>query len=124
MLKTFSLVFAGVAATLFFSLPISAQTDAVTRHAHAIKQEVITLGEGTRVSVELRDKREFIGRVNYIGDDFFVITEEKSQATQKLPYSDVDQILKKEKGFPKKGKIALGVIGVLFVMGLIANGGG
>ena len=55
---------------------------------------------------------------------FFVISEEKSQATQKLPYSDVDWILKKEKGFPKKGKFALGVIGVLMVMGLIANGGG
>jgi hypothetical protein len=83
------------------------------------------LGEGARVSVELRDKREFIGRVNYIGDDFFVITEEKTQATQKLPYASVDEItMKKEKGFPKKGKIALGVIGVLMVMGLIANGGG
>ncbi len=83
------------------------------------------LGAGTRVSVKLRDKKKIVGHVNYIGDDFFVMTHQKTQASQKLPYADVDEIkLKKEDSFPKKGKIALGIVGVLMVMGLIANGGG
>ncbi len=46
------------------------------------------------------------------------MTDQKTQASQKLPYADVDEIkLKKEDGFPKKGKIALGIVGVLMVMG-------
>ena len=87
--------------------------------------EVASLGEGTRVAVKLRDKKKVIGHINYTGDDFFVVTEEKTQTSQKLTYADVDEIkLKKEGGFPRKGKIALGILGVLMVMGLATNGGG
>ena len=50
-----------------------------------------------------------------------MVTEEKTQTSQKLTYASVDEIkLKKEGGFPKKGKIALGILGVLMVMGLAA----
>ena len=112
-------------ATLLVSLPVSAQTNDELKRTESIKREVAGLGEGTRVAVRLRDKKKVVGHINYTGDDFFVVTEEKTQASQKLTYSSVDEIkLKKEGGFPKKGKIALGILGVLFVMGMATNGGG
>jgi len=77
------------------------------------------------VTVKLRDKKKVIGHINYSGDDFFVVTEQKTQTSRKLTYSSVEEIkLKKEGGFPTKGKIALGILGVLMVMGFIGNGGG
>jgi len=112
-------------ATLWVSVPVSAQTNDELKRTESIKREVAGLGEGTRVAVKLRDKKKVIGHINYTGDDFFVVTEEKTQTSQKLTYASVDEIkLKKEGGFPKKGKIALGILGVLMVMGLAANGGG
>lgn len=112
-------------ATLLVSFPVAAQTSDEVKRTESIKREVASLGDGTRVLVKLRDKTRIIGHLNYKGDDFFVITDEKTQASNKLHYSSVDEIKpKKEGGFPKKGKIALGIVGVLMVMGLVANGGG
>ena len=125
MLKRSLLAAICLLATPLVSFPVSAQTDDEVKRTESIKREVAGLGEGTRVTVELRDKKKVVGHINYTGDDFFVVTEEKTQASQKLPYSSVEEIkLKKEGGFPKKGKIALGILGVLMIMGLATNGGG
>ena len=125
MLKRSLLAAICVFATLLVSFPVSAQTTDEARRVETIKRDVANLGAGTRVVVRLRDKKKITGHINYTGDDFFVVTEEKTQASQKLSYATVDEIkLKKEGGFPKKGKIALGIVGVLMVMGLVTNGGG
>jgi len=111
-------------AMLLVSFPVFAQTNDEVKRSESIKREVASLAEGSRVAVKLRDKRKIVGHINYTGDDFFVVTEEKTQTSQKLTYASVDEIkLKKEGGFPKAGKIALGIVGVLVVMSLVANGG-
>ena len=125
MLKRGLLAAICLLATLLASFPVFAQTNDEVKRTESIKREVAGLGAGTRVAVKLRDKKKVVGHINYAGDDFFVLTEEKTQASQKLSYSNVEEIkLKKEGGFPKKGKIALGILGVLMVMGLATNGGG
>jgi hypothetical protein len=126
MLKRLLLVLVFIASlTLAVPTLVGAQTSEITKHAEQIKQEVAALPVGTRLLVKLRDKKKFTGHINYIGDEFFVITDVKTKASQKMTYADVAQITRKEDpGFPKKGKIALGILGVLFVMGMIANGGG
>ncbi len=86
----------------------------------------MALGDGARVSVRLHDKKKLIGHINYVGAEFFSMTVDKTKASLKVAYSDVAQIERKEKkeGFPTIGKIGLGILGVLMVMGMIANGGG
>ncbi len=126
MLKRLLLVLVFIASlTLAVPTYVCAQTSEITKHAEQIKQEVAVFPVGTRLLVKLRDKKKFTGHINYIGDEFFVITDVKTKASQKMTYADVAEITRKEDpGFPKKGKIALGILGVLFVMGMIANGGG
>lgn len=65
--------------TLLVSFPVSAQTNDEVKRTESIKREVADLREGTRLAVKLRDKKKVIGHINYTGDDFFVVTEEKTQ---------------------------------------------
>ena len=126
MLKTLLVVLLSVFA-LVIAVPAaaSAQTAADTQQAEKVKQQVAKLGEGARVSAKLRDRKKLTGEINYVGPDFFMMTDAKTKASQKLAYSDVVQIERKDAhGFPLWGKIVLGVVGVAAVMGMIANGGG
>jgi len=125
MLKTLTLVLVSISVfSLTIALPSSssAQTAADTSQAETIKRQVAKLGEGAHVSVRLLDKKKVTGDINYVGPDFFMITNAKTKASQKLAYSDVVKIERKDAhSFPLWGKIALGVIGVAAVMGLIGN---
>ena len=126
MLKRLTIVFVAI-ASLMLAVPtyVCAQDAEITKHAEKIKQEVAALPIGTRLLVKMRDKKKLTGHINYTGDEFFVITDVKTKASQKLTYADVAQVERKQDpGFPMKGKIALGILGVLFVMGIVANGGG
>ena len=126
MLKKIStLIVLITVCSLGFIMPELAhsQTTGDANQAGKIKQDVVALKEGARVAITMRDKKKITAHVNYIGDDFFTVTEVKSQASHKLAYADVTHIERKNKGFPTWGKVALGVVGVAFVMGMIANGG-
>ena len=126
MLKTFLLILVSV-SVLMLSVPTSAgaQTAEDTKQAEKVKLQVAALGDGATLSVRLRDKKKLTGDINYIGADFFTMTDTKTKASQKLAYSDVAQIERKaDQGFPKWAKIAIGVVGVMWVMGMITNGGG
>jgi hypothetical protein len=104
----------------------AAQNPVDTTQIEQIKREAAAIGDGGRVSLKLRDKRKITGHLNYVGDDFLQITDDKSKATAKISYADVVQIeRKKEKsGMSTKLKIGLAIIGGLVVMSLIGNGTG
>jgi hypothetical protein len=109
------------------ALPAStkAQTATDTNQTEKIKQQVARLGEGAHVSVRLLDKKKVTGDINYVGPDFFMMTNAKTKASQKLAYSDVVQIERKDAhSFPLWGKIALGVVGVVAVVSYVINVGG
>jgi hypothetical protein len=112
-----SLILGSLASTSAQSVEDSKQTE-------KIRRQVVALKEGAQVSVKLRDKKKLTGDINYIGPDFFTMTNAKTNASQRLPYSDVVQIERKDAhGFPTWGKVVLGIVGVAFVLGMIANGG-
>ena len=115
----------GLSSVLFVELSAHAQNPIDTKHIERIKQEAQAIGDGARVSIKLSSGKKLTGQINYVGDEFLQVTDEKTDASVKVPYSDVLQIERqKAKGrLSTKVKIALGVIGVLFVMGMIANGG-
>lgn len=129
MLKTFSLL---LVVTLLFlpatvSSSVSAQTTQDATQAEKIKQQAVAFGDGARVSLKLRDKKKLIGHINYVGKDSLTITDNKTKASLTVAYTDVAEIKRKEEsddGFPKKAKVGLVILGVLFVMGMVANGGG
>jgi hypothetical protein len=110
-------------STLMLQVParVYAQTN---QDAEKIKADVTALGAGARVSVKLRDKKKLVGYIDYVGKDDFNMSDAGKNTSQKIAYADVVQIEKKEKGVSRGLKIGLAVIGVLMVMGLIANGGG
>ena len=126
MLKLFLLVCVSVSLLVgTVSTSVTAQTLEATKQTEKIKMQTVALGDGARVSVRLHDKKKLTGYINYVGEEFFSMTVDKTKTSLKVPYSDVAQIERKSEkgGFPKAGKIALGIVGVLFVMGMIANGG-
>ena len=125
MLKTF-LVLMVLVSSLVIAVPLSAlaQTAADANQSERLKAQVTKLGEGAHVSVRLLNKKKLTGDINYVGPDFFMMTDAKTKSSLKLAYSDVVQIERKDAhGFPTWGKVALGVVGVAFVLGMIANGG-
>jgi hypothetical protein len=126
MLKTSLVVLLSIFAFVI-ALPASAsaQTAADTQQAEKVKQQVAKLGEGARVSAKLRDKKKITGDINYVGPDFFMMTDAKTKTSQKLAYSDVVQVERKDAhGFPLWGKVVLGVVGAAAVLSLIGNGVG
>lgn len=130
MLKTFSVLLV-VVALLFLpvtvSTSVSAQTTQDATQAEKIKQQAVAFGDGARVALKLRDKKKLTGHINYVGKDSLTITDDKTKASLTVAYTDVTEIERKKEndgGFPKKAKVGLVILGVLFVMGMVANGGG
>jgi hypothetical protein len=125
MLKTV-LVILVLISSLIVALPASASAQAAAdpNQAEKIKTQVAKLGEGARVQVKLPGKKKVTGDINYVGPDFFTMTDAKTKTSQKLTYSDVVQIERKDAhSFPLWGKIVLGIVGVAAVMSAIINGG-
>ena len=130
MIRRALLVFVSICLTLstltLAATTAQAQNPVDAQHVEKVKQEAVNIGDGKRVTIKLRDNKKLVGRTNYVGEEFLSITDEKTDANVKVAYADIALIeRKKEKGsFSKGAKIALGVLGAAFVVGMIANGGG
>jgi hypothetical protein len=125
MLNALKLVLVSITVSSFMlALPTStdAQTATDTNQAEKIKQQVAKLGEGAHVSVRLLDKKKVAGDINYVGPDFFMMTNAKTKASQKVAYSDVVQVERKDAhGFPLWGKVVLGVVAAAAVISYVIN---
>lgn len=104
----------------------AAQDPGDNKQVEQIKREAAAIGDGGKVSLKLRDNRKISGHLNYVGDDFLQITDDKSKASVKIAYADVFQIerRKEKSGLSTKAKIAFGIIGGAIILSLIGNGTG
>lgn len=54
--------------------------------------EKLGVGEQSRVSLKLRDKTKRSGYISEIGDDSFVVVEDRSSVATRVAYPDVAQV--------------------------------
>lgn len=109
---------------LWLSCPVAAQSNSDPQLSARVKADVASLGVGIRVAIKLRDKQKFTGYLSQIGENDFVVTTAKAGTNRTIAYAEVKQIKQKNEKHVSATGIVLGVIGMLWVMGLIANGGG
>ncbi len=74
------------------SFGASFQGEKDARETAAAKARVAKLGTLTEVEVKLRDKTTLKGFVQQIADDYFVISDSRSNATTKVAYAQVKKI--------------------------------
>ena len=79
------------------------------RLAEKVKAGISKLGTGpdARVQVKLRDKTKLKGYVSEAGEDSFVIVDEKTGATSRVAYPQVQQV--KGNNHSRAVEIAIGV---------------
>ena len=115
---------ATVACLLILPAPAHAQVTQDAQATEKIKADVARIGTGARVSVKLRGKERLTGYVSQINEQDFVITKAKEGTKQTVAYADATEVkVKNEKRISTAGKILIG-IGALWVVGMIATGGG
>ena len=118
-----------LAATLSWLLvqspaPAFAQVAGDAQAAEKIKAGVTKIGTGARVAVRLRGRGRLTGYVSEIGDQDFVITLAKEGTKRRVAYADAAEVkIKNEKRISTAGKVLIG-LGALWMMGMIATGGG
>jgi hypothetical protein len=64
-------------------------------------------GPAARIQVKLRDKTKLKGYVSEAGEDSFVVVDEKTGATSRVPYPQVQQV--KGNNHSRAVEIAIGV---------------
>lgn len=99
---------------LAFGASVYAETRAEkeAKFAAKVKSEIVRLGIGkeAKIEVKLRDKTKVKGYVSQIGDDSFVVTDEKTGASTEVPYPNAKQV--KGNNLSNNVLIAIG-IGIL-----------
>ena len=93
------------------------------RFAQKVKTELAKLGTGpkARVTLKLRDKSQLKGYVSEIGDESFVVVDDKSGSASTVPYPQVKQV--KGNNLSTGAAIAIGVgigVGAILLLLLIA----
>jgi len=111
MKKLLTMMVASLVVSAVSVRPVAASSNAEkeARFAGKVKLGVEKLGSGrdTSVEVKLRDKTRLKGYVNEIGENEFVVTDVKTDASNKVAYADVKQI--KGNNMSTGAKIAIGV---------------
>jgi hypothetical protein len=123
--KHLAIVIAVLLSSLSIQPPALAQSQGKgVRPPEKIKADIALIGPGARVSVKLREGRSLVGYVSLIGEQDFVLTKAKEGTKQTVAYADVARVkVKNEKHVGTAGKILI-VMGVMWVVGMIATGGG
>lgn len=123
--RLLALVIAVIITTFSAQPPALAQSQGKgARSAEEIKADVAAIGAGARVQVKLRAGGGLTGYISQAGENDFVLTKAKEGTKQTVAYADVARVkVKNEKKVSTAGKILIG-IGVLWVMGMVATGGG
>ena len=90
------------------------------KFAEKVKTEIAKLGIGTdaKVQIKLKDGTKLKGYVSEIKDNEFVVTDLKTGAAMPVPYPNVKQV--KGNNLSSGVIIAIGVIVVIFIVGILA----
>ena len=126
MLKKYLVIVIAVAiSTLLIQPTARAQSqDKGAPSAEKIKADVAAIGAGARVQVKLRSGGSLTGYVGQMGENDFVLTKAKEGTKQTVAYADVERVkVKNEKRISTAGKVLI-VMGVMWVVGMVATGGG
>ena len=123
--KSLAPAIAVLLSLLLIQTPARAQSqDKNARPPEKIKADIALIGPGQRVQVKLRNGESLTGYVGLVGEQEFVLTRAKEGAKQTVAYADVSRVkVKNEKRVGTAGKILI-VMGVLWVVGMVATGGG
>jgi len=109
--KVVSLVLVGFLFSVAAVRPAHAASkeEKEARLAEKVKDGISKLGTGpaARVQIKLRDKTKLKGYVSEAGEDSFVIVDEKTGATSRVPYPQVQQV--KGNNHSRAVEIAIGV---------------
>lgn len=109
--KVLSLVLVGFVLSVGAVGPAHAASkeEKETRLAEKVKDGISKLGTGpaARVQIKLRDKTKLKGYVSEAGEDSFVIVDEKTGATSRVAYPQVQQV--KGNNHSRAVEIAIGV---------------
>jgi hypothetical protein len=94
------------------------------RSVEKIKSAIARLGAGpdARIEVNLKDKRKLKGYVSEVGDDHFVVVDNKTGAATTVPYPQVRQV--KGNNLSTGAKIAITIGVILALAALLAISGG
>ncbi len=104
--------------------PARGQDAQAAQAADRIKADMAQIGAGARVRLKLRGKERMTGYVGEIGDQDFVVTLAKEGTKRRVAYADVAEVkVKNEQRISTAGKVLIG-LGALWLVGLIATGGG
>jgi hypothetical protein len=91
----------------------NSKEEKVAKKIEKIKTDIATLGTGTdaKIEVKLIDKTKLKGYITEVKSDSFIVMNEKTGATNEVPYPQVKQV--KGNNLSTGVKIAIG-IGILF----------
>ncbi|MGH9962677.1 MAG: hypothetical protein ACREBC_37110 [Pyrinomonadaceae bacterium] len=94
----------------FGSIPLSAQTVAISQAALKIRADVAKLGVGSnaRVEVKLRDGSKLKGHISEAGEDSFTVADSKTGTPETVVYTDVTQVKKAGGGWSTRNWLILG----------------
>ena len=86
---------------------------------NSVRNRVLKLGPGAKVTVFLKDGTKVRGSISQILDDSFDVTLMKQTQSSIISYRDVETV--KRRGWTNSAKIALGVaIGAGIIVGVVA----
>lgn len=102
----------------------SSKEEKEAKLAADVKAGIVKLGSGpaARVELRLRDKTKLKGYVQQIGEDHFVVIDDKTGAATEVAYSQVKQV--KGNNLSNDVKISIAVFVVISVLFAIAGAHG
>jgi hypothetical protein len=116
-----------VFAALVVPGPVNAQSDSVEKTR--TKVQTLSIDRDKPIEVKLHDKTKIRGYITSVDPDSFTITDGKTATSQRIPYSDVNEVKKASSGFSAKtwlilGGIAAGTVATwLIVKPAVCDGG-
>jgi hypothetical protein len=95
-----------------------AQVDKDVQRVARVKRDVNKIGVDENVDVKLLDGTHLRGRVDEIGDDYFVLIEKKTADTRKVTFAQVKQVGRVVDNPFSDPKVLMGAAFIPIIIGL------
>lgn len=98
----------------------NSESDKEAKFAKRVKEGIFKLGVGeqTRVTVKLRDKKKLVGYITEAGENSFVVKDAKTGETTAVNYTNVTQV--KGNNLSSGAQIAIVVAVIAFIVVIVA----
>jgi hypothetical protein len=117
--KILSFVLVGLLFSLVCHTTVKANSEKEAEFVERVRTAVTKLGTGreARVNVKLRDTTKIKGYISKVGEDGFVVINDKTKTVTQIPYSKVKQVQGKNN---LTGEQILGVAVVALILIILA----